>query len=900
MEYFKQKKQISLLLLFIFLLFNSKEYAWNQSKSATNKNIFDYINTKQIRVGEKILDYKISGNAYKILNEKENKIYLAYPMDNLNLQLKDERDWPLLLGSWLVIDEKGNIPSVETYYIIAKTANLLRSSSNLITATKNECEKFKSDFAILSGTDFALDILREAIKWETTALLILAGWGIAKAHVVPQAKHFLIPQIYKIMDFNIVATGLPIWNTLPIFGFSLFGMSIPVLTSFFTDPYPELPSFSDDFIFIIDNNHLAQEALENLFKKLAAEKISKTQINDRVFKNIMWNLYKESYEELEQLIPAIEKFEEDHVNADRIYRVHNSQEIINKYIELKSTIHASIFALNHYYGGGDAAKSAIHFLLRNIVSPMSEGLITLDATNIIEQLQIAPEGVKEFFRQYTNHWDFLNNLYNYGVERSCNEFLNDLGIKVTISTGTGLALIIDSTGSMSNNDPHNARIYAGELVIDQAEDDWKIGIVDFDTSSKLLASGLAQDQSLRSALAQIDSEGLTNIQIGLEEGFHFLEITNKEIKGAILLTDGDHNRPSNVFDYSKYVDIFTQKGWPVYTIGLTGDANEVLLSKIASMTGGAYLKADSYQDMLGLIDLILSQFKHEGIIAYLKSKIKSGETAVLDFPVDNSVKNMQQRNSYPGSKIEFSLIDPQGREISATDLSQGIEVIEGKAYKIIKVKNPMPGIWKAKAVGIEVSGGEEPYEIKISADTPIRVETKGAKPVYDPFEPIEFKVNITGDVDQSSLSSLAKVTTPEGNQEKISLKQNQVIKYPKTGKPGVYYFNIEVKGKKNDGEQFMREGLKHIVVASSDKEFGVGNIIKIWGSYLEIDMGKEIGLSEGKKIFIYTISGGIKKKIAEGYVTSVFQGKSIVELTATWGSEIPQVGKRAEIDRSEF
>jgi hypothetical protein len=44
----------------------------------------------------------------------------------------------------------------------------------------------------------------------------------------------------------------------------------------------------------------------------------------------------------------------------------------------------------------------------------------------------------------------------------------------------------------------------------------------------------------------------------------------------------------------------------------------------------------------------------------------------------------------------------------------------------------------------------------------------------------------------------------------------------------------------------------------------------------------------------------MKKKIAEGYVTSAFQGSSVIELTATWGSEIPKIGNRAEIDKSEF
>lgn len=65
---------------------------------------------------------------------------------------------------------------------------------------------------------------------------------------------------------------------------------------------------------------------------------------------------------------------------------------------------------------------------------------------------------------------------------------------------------------------------------------------------------------------------------------------------------------------------------------------------------------------------------------------------------------MNFSGTYPGSKIDFSIIDPQGKEISKTDLPQGVEAIEGKVYKIIKIKKPLSGMWKAKAVGVKVSG----------------------------------------------------------------------------------------------------------------------------------------------------------------------------------------------------
>lgn len=483
----------------------------------------------------------------------------------------------------------------------------------------------------------------------------------------------------------------------------------------------------------------------------------------------------------------------------------------------------------------------------------------------------------------------------YQIANQLSKYPTDL-----TTASTALSLIIDSSGSMSNNDPHLTRIFAGALVLDQGKSDWEIGIVEFDDSSNLIGKGNPQDQNLRDALKKIDASGRTNIQAGLKDGFDFLEKTTGWKKGAILLTDGDHNTPTRNFDYDKYVKIYTQKGWPVYTLGLTGGANAVLLSKIAAMTGGMYLKIASYQHMAIIIDIILSQFKDESLICQLKNNIKQGEKKEFPFLLDTSVNFMNMTGTYPGSKVDFSLIDPKNREISRTDTSRGVQVTVGKIYKIIKVKNPMPGQWKAKVKGLQVDRNTEPFEVKISADTPIKVETKEAKPVYIPFEPIKFKVNTAGNVNDKSLSYAVNVTPPEGKPENIPLRKSSQVVYPKTQKPGVYYFKVKVTGEKTDKEQFMREGLKHIVVSDAGKEYGVGQIIKLMGGYFEIDLGKEIGLKIGKKIFVFSIPGGVKRKIAEGFVTSVSQGKSMVQLTASWAIEPPKVGNRVEIDRKEF
>lgn len=491
-------------------------------------------------------------------------------------------------------------------------------------------------------------------------------------------------------------------------------------------------------------------------------------------------------------------------------------------------------------------------------------------------------------------WKDIADLREYYAERE-KQALQILTL-VQAKYSTALALVIDSTGSMSSNDPDNSRIYGGGIVLDQADSDWEIGIIDFDTVSKLVSSGRAREPALKDALRRVDSEGGTNIQAGLEEGYNYLTTASGKKKGAILLTDGEHNTPSSDFDYSSYVEIFAKKGWTVHTIGLTGSANEILLSKIADVTGGKYFKARKSQDMIYIFDFILSEFRLEGVLLIQEGKLKQDEIKDYSFYSDKTDKTLKASMIYPGSRLDFRLIDPSGKEFRQTDLSAGVEVIESEVYKIIKVEKPFPGEWKARVIGVEVEGTEEPFKIKISADTPIRIETKEVKPFYRIFEPIRFKANITGNIDKNSIKSHVKVTSPEGSLEEFPIKRDLNISYRKSGKPGVYYFDIKAEGKTIDGEKFMRETIQHVVVSSEGREFGVGEVVRSLGGYIEIDIGMEVGLNVGEKIAVFTEKEGLKVRIAEGYVISVSIGKSMIELTRVWKGT-PQSGNRAEIER---
>jgi hypothetical protein len=668
----------------------------------------------------------------------------------------------------------------------------------------------------------------------------------------------LIKGYYDNIGFALMETGSEHAVDLLSLGISITGLAVKVVGKL------ALP-----YLLAWEVYKLIKDPITEAQKMCLAITIQRTLFNSGMFEKLQKEITKEKVKDLNKIRDALNLF---NINCYLSWNVYNT--------------HISLYENNPFYTLSDILYGGSVTELTKRFKSMEDRLLNL--------FFITSPPYYLTWRT-KNSFVYIENNIEY-------PWLLAKLLRPGLVTGgaAALSLIIDSSGSMSSNDPQNARIFAGELVLDQANNDWEIGIVDFDTSSQLLGSGAPQDKNLKESLKRIGASGGTNIQSGLKYSFDFLEKATGMKKGAILLTDGDHNTPSSDFDYNKFVDIYSQKGWPVYTLGLTGAANAVLLSKIAAMTGGMYFKANTYQDMLGIIDIILSQFKDETLICHYKNNIKQGEEKEFPFLLDDSVVLMDMTGTYPGSKVDFSLIDPQNQELNRTDTSRGVQVTEGKIYKIIKVKNPMPGQWKTKVKGLQVDQPTEPFEVKISADTPIKVETKEAKPVYMPFEPIEFKVNVAGNVNDQSLSYAVNVTPPEGQPEDIPLKKSSQVVYPKTQKPGVYYFKVKVTGEKTDKEQFMREGLKHIVVSDSGKEYGVGQITKLMGGYFEIDLGKEIGLKIGKKIFVFSISAGVKKKIAEGFVTSVSQGKSMVQLTESWALETPKVGNRVEIDRKEF
>ncbi len=187
-----------------------------------------------------------------------------------------------------------------------------------------------------------------------------------------------------------------------------------------------------------------------------------------------------------------------------------------------------------------------------------------------------------------------------------------VGAGVPTSTAKPLdtLLMIDSSGSMTQNDPADLRLEAAKHYVDLLASPDQAAVVDFNTNAVLVdGHHLGSDFDLiKSDIDTIGHSGFTNL-------FDPIRIATDELVGhgngshvwlEILLTDGrdttGHTRGQILGEAQRAAS----RGIVIYTIGLIGDGpvDEALLEDIADATGGVYLRATSADSLDAIYRLV--------------------------------------------------------------------------------------------------------------------------------------------------------------------------------------------------------------------------------------------------------------------------------------------------------
>ena len=160
-------------------------------------------------------------------------------------------------------------------------------------------------------------------------------------------------------------------------------------------------------------------------------------------------------------------------------------------------------------------------------------------------------------------------------------------------------LVLDSSGSMTSNDPNNLRLEGAKRFVQALRLQDRAAIVDFDDDAVVLSPLTTDKAALEQAINQIDASGGTNIGAGVRAGLDTFTADRTRAKILILLTDGEGSYDDRLTDEAA-ANFVT-----IYTIGLGSSVNQALLQDIARRTGGEYFPvttADQLPDVFRNIE----------------------------------------------------------------------------------------------------------------------------------------------------------------------------------------------------------------------------------------------------------------------------------------------------------
>lgn len=169
-----------------------------------------------------------------------------------------------------------------------------------------------------------------------------------------------------------------------------------------------------------------------------------------------------------------------------------------------------------------------------------------------------------------------------------------IGDKTKILTDLGkteIVFVIDSSGSMLDNDPDDKRIDVVQSSIRSFDGDYKFAVVDF-ASSAYTIHGLSSDKD--SLINEVDTlrgtqSGGTDIAEAISHAVGIFS-GDKVRKVIIFLTDGQDSNASGI---KSAVNSAIAQNVQIFAIGLGSGVNSSMLkNSIATPTGGIYLFAD--------------------------------------------------------------------------------------------------------------------------------------------------------------------------------------------------------------------------------------------------------------------------------------------------------------------
>lgn len=165
-------------------------------------------------------------------------------------------------------------------------------------------------------------------------------------------------------------------------------------------------------------------------------------------------------------------------------------------------------------------------------------------------------------------------------------------------TGIDVVFVIDSSGSMWDNDHSGLRKEAAKAFVDKLGSNDRAAVIDFDHDASVYQDFTSDHTNLKNAINRINDSGGTDLGAGMGKAISLF--TNSSYtrtdayKYIIFLTDGDGSYNTG------YTSAASSHGIVVYTVGLGSGVKESTLKAIADGTGGKYYFASTADALSGI------------------------------------------------------------------------------------------------------------------------------------------------------------------------------------------------------------------------------------------------------------------------------------------------------------
>lgn len=171
-----------------------------------------------------------------------------------------------------------------------------------------------------------------------------------------------------------------------------------------------------------------------------------------------------------------------------------------------------------------------------------------------------------------------------------------------VASALDLAIVVDTSGSMSTNDPSARRVTESRRIIEALRPDDRVAVVGFSSSASVrYPLGGDRTAALAAANQLSASGGGTNIGNGVSAGLNQLAGESPDRSEVMLLfTDGQGSYSTSLTAAA------VADGVKIYTVGLGSGVDATLLGGIASATGGEYYPIGSADQIFAAFQAILA------------------------------------------------------------------------------------------------------------------------------------------------------------------------------------------------------------------------------------------------------------------------------------------------------